>query len=903
MQKSVSHSWLPLLAAGLVAGLAAPGLRAADGNLLDNGGFEAVTATGAPQGWETVISSPKVRFTATVVPNQAKEGAHCLKVVTDYTSVPDVYGCMKTVIPCEPMTEYQVTVYVRSEGAGGNWFGGGRNWAWINGIPQGVYGWTRLDGWYRTGPDETELPLLLQVSGKSTLYFDAIKVVRMGPSTDPTLRPPYQAWPAERLKQSLAWLKATTPEQKRRLNALTAAKANTDYARIKLACIEAYLPAVEKRIGEAKYALACTVMLDEMEQLAKRLKADLAQLQQDPKAVPPAYHYQTGTIRLDGFAQICDVRDPVTGKVAPRPAILNGFGHFFTVSDQMAAWQERGCNFIHIENGPQCVSTQPDQTLRVDKKIIDDLVAKLQAAAKNNVAVTLLISPHYLPNSAGAPWLSDAPGAWAYYEAYLRTLLPRIKDIPSLHSIILSNEPHCFATPSDPYQQQAWRRHLRQTYPSIADLNQAYGTKYAGFEEVPMPGATTKANFNVAPVAAATPDDKSTTSDFTRQERPWIYDWVACNEERFGAWHRRMAALVHEVAPAVPVHAKITGGYLMAFPFADGVNHERFAEFTQFCGFDEVGGVRVIYDLASSFQRAPAINSENHLLQPDFNFDQLNHERLYCDLFAQAMHGQAASAAWVYEPYYDDLATNTFSIRPAGMEAVARAGMDLMRVAPALAAIQNAPRRVAVLYSPLSMWYNDQAHPTWRTAWGAFFGSGLRVRFLSEKQLQADQVGDTAVLILPEAQVVEPATVAALERFVKGGGKIIAAGRNLEFTPGWKPLDPKHERALAWRRLSIATPGWEKQLPALAEEAGVRPAVRLVAADGRPLTGVHWLSGTLDGKTVVAAVNASGKPVTFSVQLAGKPAAVTAARDLLRDRAATLPGRLENYQAAVLELD
>ena len=169
--------------------------------------------------------------------------------------------------------------------------------------------------------------------------------------------------------------------------------------------------------------------------------------------------------------------------------------------------------------------------------------------------------------------------------------------------------------------------------------------------------------------------------------------------------------------------------------------------------------------------------------------------------------------------------------------------------------------------------------------------------------MQDGKFGDTAVLILPEAQVVEPATVAALECFVKAGGKIITVGRNLEFTPGWKPLDPKYERALAWRRLNIATPGWEKQLPTLAEEAGIHPAVRLVAADGRPLTGVHWLSGTLDGKTVVAVVNASGKPVTFSVQLAGKPATVTAAKDLLHDRAATLPGRLENYQATVLELE
>lgn len=897
MQKSVSHSWLPLMAAGLVAGLAAPGLHAANGNLLDNGGFETVTASGAPQGWETVISSPKVRFTATVVPDQAKEGTHCLKIVTDYASQPEVYGCLKTDIRCEPMTEYQFTVNVRSVNYDGGWFGGGHNWAWINGIPGGTYDWITLNGWYRTGPDETSIPFLLQVSGKTTLYFDNIIVTRVGPSSDPTVRPPYTAWKPEQLRDVLARLKTALPEQKKRLAALTSAGANTDYARVKLAYLEAFIPIVEKRIVEDKHRLTCTVMLDEMDQLSKRLQADFKLLERDPQAAPPVYRYQTGKTTVEGAAMLCDVRDPKTGKVSRRPAILNGFGHFFTVANEMAAWQDRGCNLVQLEMGPQCVSRR-DGKLQVDQKAIAEVVSRLESAAKHHVSVMFLISPHYLPNEAGGVWYGDETGPWEYYRAYLQVLLPKIKDNPALHSIILSNEPHCFAGPNDVSLKKAWAKYLPKTYADINALNRAYGTKYPSFDQVPMPSAELDKKIVDTPISPV----ESLSGRFTHQQRPWLYDYVRCKDERFAAWHQRLAELVHEFAPGVPLHAKITGGYYMGHPVADGIDVEKFAAFTQYCGFDEVGGLRIIYDLAPSFKLAPQANSENHLLQPDVNFDQLDHERVYCDLFMQAMHGQTASATWVYEPYYDDLATNTYSMRPAGMEAVSRAGMDLMRVAPALTAIQQEPRRVSVLYSPLSWWYDDRSHPTWRAAWFAFCNTGIRVGFLSEKQLQEGKFGDTAVLILPEAQVVEPATVAALERFVKAGGKIITIGRNLEFTPGWKPLDPKQERALAWRHLDPANPGWEKQLPALAEEAGVRPAVRLLTADGRPLTGVHWLSGTLDGKTVVAAINASGKPVTFAVQRGDKKEAATTAQDLLRDRAAALPGHLENYQAVVLEL-
>lgn len=867
-------------------------LYAEDGNRVQNGGFEKCDPQGKPLGWETVISAPKVKFEAKCVTGLAHSGNRCLRIVTDYPTMPEVYGCVRVNIPCEPMTEYHFVLSIRSVNNGGGWFGGGRNWAWVNTIPQGTYDWTTLNAWYRTGPDETSIPFMLHVFGKSMLYFDDLTVTRVGPSSEPTILPSYKTWTAAALKTAVTGLKNDLSQWRQQLDALAAAGAHTDYTRVKLACLEAFLPIAEKRLDHDKYRQAATVMVYEMQLLAKRLQADLALLKQNPHAYPDVYRYQTGGVKLDGWAMTGMVQTP-DGKTIRRPVILNGFGHFFTIVDQLEKWPERGCNLIQIEFGPQFVKRVNGQ-LQIDPKELAKLTTTFQRAEKANVSIMLLLSPHYLPNEAGAGWSSDEPGPWEYYRVLVSGLLSGLKDSPALHSIILSNEPHCFAGPKDPSLLRAWRAYLPAVYPDIAALNRAYGTKYAAFEQVPMPSAELDRKIVDAPISPV----ESLTGKFPRKQRPWLYDYVQCKELRFAAWHKRLADLVHEFAPMVPVHSKITGGYYMGHPVADGIDVEKFAAFTEYCGFDEVGGLRIIYDLYPSFRPAPQINSENHLIQPDVTFDQINPERIYADLFIQAMHGQTASATWVFEPYYEGLINNTFGIRPAGMEAVARAGMDLMRVAPELAAIQQTPRKVAILYSPLSWWYDDPSHGIWRSAWTAFCDRGTRVRFLSEKQLQSGACGAVSVLILAGTTVVEPATLEALRKFKERGGRILAVGRNLEFGPGWQPLNRDQAKAIPDGYLGMR-PGWEERLTEMTVRAGVRPPVQLLAADGKPLCGVHYLSGVMDGKPVTAVINISGPKITVADAVTADGHRLSSGRDTLRDRPFTLPVMLLPYEGAV----
>lgn len=848
-----------------------------------NGLFDGASKNGVPEGWESVISSSKVKFLSSVSNIQPRNGNTCLKLTCSYPDEPQVYGLVKTDIACEPMTEYHFSVYIKSDNNDGKcWFGGGAGWGWYNAIPIGTYGWTRFDGYYRTGADETSFPFLIKAAGNASIYIDDLNVVSMGPASDPTIRPKYQTWNDSKLQSTFLDVKEKTPDLRNKLEALKKSGAHTDYAMIKLSMVEAFIPSVDKKLKDSKYQQACTVMLDEMEQLLTSLQKDISALDSNPKSVPAAYRYRTGKISYNGFTQIADVIDPSTGKIIRRPVILNGFGHFFTVGDEIPKWQDRGCNFIQMEQGPNCVSAKSDGTLAVDMKAVDNVVAKLKSAVQYNVGVTFLISPHYLPDSAGGPYWGDNPSVWAYYDTYLSTILPRIKDIPSIHSITLSNEPHSYAVPSDPLLQDTWHKYLTKKYSNIAALNTTYNTSYADFADVPIP-----------------PANKTLPSDYTHNERPWIYDWERCNELRFAAWHKRMADLVHKYAPNLPVQAKVTGGFITGGVQADGVDPEMFASFTDYCGFDDVGGLRIIYDMDPSFQKAPIINSENHLISPDITYDVLDDHRIYSDIFVQAMHGQTASAAWTYEPYSNDgLDMTTFSIRPAEMEAVARCGMDLMRIAPAMDAIQNSPRKVAIIYSPTSLWYDDQHHPIWHGAWDAFSNTGLRVRFLSEKQLQAGQFGDVKVLILPETQVVEPATINGISKFVKDGGKVIAIGHNLEYTPGWVPIDNSLVKSLISYKIDSISIGWEKQMIRWVKQAGVKPDIMLASSNDKDLRGIHWLSGTLNGKKVVSIVNTSGKTVDISIT----SPKVVRAWDMIADKEIKLPATLSNYGTLALQI-
>ncbi len=862
--------------------------RASSYSQITNGGFEESGGQGIP-GWSWGASSGKAKVTCEIVGAGARSGKYCLKLTSDQPAEPNVYGMLSRTIACEPMTEYQVTFYVKTEDhAGKCWYGGGRNWEWRTVLPSGTCGWTRIDNWYRTGEGETSFPFLIIMEGKAKgIWIDDVTIVRMGRSTDPTVQPAIQSWTKEKIQAELAPIQRGAAGWRERLENLRKQGAPIDYPLIKMSLVESFVPRIETHLKkDPKYLLQATIMIMELKDVAKGLEADLSKLEKDPKCFPAAMRYRTGRIERDGYAQIGNVLDPATGKVVRRPVIFTGYGCFHSTWNESAFWQDRGCNVISAELGPNAVVTgKPDGTLVADEKPIDEVVKKFQTAAANNVAVVFLISPHYMPLCTGsAYWAGDEPGVIDALEAYLRPLIRKIKDMPSLHSIVLSNEPNFGPEPTADHKHfyRTWRQFLRKKYGTVNKLNQAYGgTAYREFWEVPVPSSA-----------------KWLAGYYPPKDRPWFADAMECNNRRFAEWHRRVADVIHEEAPNVAVHAKLCAGYLQGtgLPMPIGIDPEMYAGFTQYAGYDDPAGLRMTMDVMTSFQKAPAVNSENHILQPDENYRVLDPRRFYADLFSQAMHGQFVSTAWCYEPGCEPMSLWDFSVRPACMEAYGRCGLDLMRAAPVLAAIQDTPRQVAILYSPTSFYYDEDHHSIWRDSWDAFAGTGLRVRFLSENQIQGREFGDTRVLILPEAQVVEGKTLEGLRAFIEHGGKVLTVGKGLEFTPGWVPVDSKVRVSLVGKEISITAADWKTKLVKEVRSAGIMPLVELVQLEGAG--GIHYLTGLYQKQKVVALVNQSAKTVRLTIN----DPAVRTVFDVIHPREISLPATVESLDCAVWQI-
>ena len=109
-------------------------------------------------------------------------------------------------------------------------------------------------------------------------------------------------------------------------------------------------------------------------------------------AAVPRYRTAPWTIRAGAFWQ------------NDRPVYFTGVGHFGQVRQDIPILNDYGLNIIQFEMGPANGLPTPD---KVDLEAIrQNVVQWLDKAAAHNVAVNLLISPHYFPQ-----WAFDADPA------------------------------------------------------------------------------------------------------------------------------------------------------------------------------------------------------------------------------------------------------------------------------------------------------------------------------------------------------------------------------------------------------------------------------------------------------------------------------------------------------------
>jgi len=507
--------------------------------------------------------------------------------------------------------------------------------------------------------------------------------------------------------------------------------------------------------------------------------------------------YLTGKRKIEGGSIIA----PTTA--GDRPYYFIGYGHFGTAANDITVMNSLGASIIQNEMGPDSVIVPRGQGSHADlleddafdvntAAIYNRIVPTLQKAAANNVCVSLLISPHYFPGflyelypdlafpeSGGfIKYHINHPVARRVMETYLRTLIPIVARYDSLFEICLTNEP-VYVSSESAYDTPAWREYLKNKYATVGELNETLGTAYAGFEEISMPPSGER-------------------SALARE-------WVLFNNRLFAGWHQWMTGIIKEIAPGVPVSAKVMSYVSYNETSAwRGTDYAQFAEFTDFNGNDTWANVdsknstlyskTAWYDYMGDIKNAPIINSEDHIIGDRSKLYGDDENKLLtsfvgADMWQGAIHGRDANTIWVWERSYDDASDFNGSIlhRPECVAAVGRTALDINRLANEVRAFDSAKEDVAILFSDTSRVFDATYTNYLLLACRAASNAGKTFRFVTEDTL--GDLEDGMLLLVPNAVWVKRSTLEAVNAYALAGNEVMLLSRCMSMDENGKPQD------------------------------------------------------------------------------------------------------------------
>ncbi len=454
-----------------------------------------------------------------------------------------------------------------------------------------------------------------------------------------------------------------------------------------------------------------------------------------------------------------------------------------TVLDMTLLSEDEGIvyldDFYVYESGKEDVNLVVNPGLEEDVyPSVETLKNNLQTAKDNNLAVSLLLSPHYFPEGLSSDVYTDqgtfihyninASEAKAIVEDHIRVVLSRVKDYDCIDSICISNEPWFDTRWFADFYNPLFRQYLQSVYGTIDKLNSACGTSYSDFSKISMP--TTLKD----PVLGS-PDKMR-------------YDWIEFNDKVFADWHKWMAGIVEEYMPGTPVHSKVMDNFTTDEPgerteLARGTDFELFGEFSDYAGND--GGtyydegadgyyrMMFFYDFLNSAVGKPVYNSEEHIIR-DRNTDFTDEQTTYVlnNMWQGAIHGRSLSTIWVWDRSYDTSSDfwGSIQFRPDAVAGLGKTSLDFLRLSDEIAEIQNDSEKIAIYYSKPSRLYTDGHTAYLLNAYKGITAKGYDVGVVTDKSI--GKLSEYNTLVIPYATHCKAETLTAIENFIKNGGKV-----------------------------------------------------------------------------------------------------------------------------------
>lgn len=566
------------------------------------------------------------------------------------------------------------------------------------------------------------------------------------------------------------------------------------------------------------------------------------------------------------------------------PVFLMGFAGGLELGQNLPVLSRLGLNHALVALDPDS-GLDPRAT-----RFLDD-------ARQANMAVTVHLSTGASRATADQHtlWPDTARMYPSELDPAFASILAQLQRQPAVHAVGLANRPVVRFRGEE--ARHAFIEYLRGTYPTQYDLNRSWKMRLRAFDEVQIMPASDRIAYQ--------------------------HDWQTFTRlagARYAAGRIQMA---QAEAPSLPMFLTYDGGLLK--PGEEGANldyealgaylpvtgvtsrlsaaHERYA-------LDFPGHVLPYAILRSLVPDRPLLDTELRIDLEGVGDAPIAHtiaeSLVHAGVWDAAVEGLNGVALWAWSRAVVSetrAEANGALVKQLGaLEGLARASLDLNRLAPIVVALQQARADVAILYSFEGLLRPEAAEYTesLRNAYeGVSFG-GRPVRFMTERQAAAGELDGVHVLVLPRVRTLTDEAFAAVAEYIENGGIVIR-------TPNQIPYDGRGHS----RRQVIASTLETILVRGLDTPAAYFHAIESAYATGRLpevprpsneygylLQGVKSRYVEHDGETYLYLVNLRQNAVAT-----GLNGAYRGGYDLIQGREVTFPTVLKPLDPMLLRLE
>ncbi|PYT21495.1 MAG: hypothetical protein DMG57_38450 [Acidobacteria bacterium] len=386
----------------------------------------------------------------------------------------------------------------------------------------------------------------------------------------------------------------------------------------------------------------------------------------------------------------------------------------------------------------------------------------------------------------------ESPHIKEAVEEYIRANIPKFHANPELLYDIEAYELMyiCYCERS----QRMFHDWLAKKYSAVEHANDKWSTTYKSFGDVVPP-----------PVKDSRP--------LPGTNRALWYDWARFNQDRFTDYLLWVRSLIRKIDPQTPLAAGGSSSMLAGRTGTTGIDEERIVNELDDVILHEGGGSTLGLDLqmALSEKKKPLTDPEMYLDSVENLLPHFLHGKSVVQLFhwptqpSSELHGLTASSlahSWKY-PLED-------------VGELIRTALDVRRLNKEIAAFNEVPSEVAILYSQTATLQLPPEMLTWQTTpylaelektYTASQHLDAKVTFVTERQISKGWLNRYKLLLVPGVRNLPAEVFEKLSDFVLQGGRVLVVPESFLGDEYNRPADYLARLGITIRETQRPKPG------------------------------------------------------------------------------------------------